>query len=70
LSVPGLLYTFQASLNPWESGVVAEELQNGAICWLGNVLNVLIALGVSEDGHREIISACEGGKEDTAATAN
>lgn len=29
--------TFQASLNPWESGVVAEELQNGAICWLRNL---------------------------------
>jgi len=24
-------------LNPWESGVIAEELQNGAICWLRNL---------------------------------
>lgn len=29
--------TFQTSLNPWESGVVAEELNNGAVCWLRNL---------------------------------
>ncbi|ABZ85433.1 type iii restriction enzyme, res subunit, putative [Heliomicrobium modesticaldum Ice1] len=28
---------FQATLNPWESGVVAEELNNGAVCWLRNL---------------------------------
>lgn len=28
---------FQTSLNPWESGVVQEELSNGAICWLRNL---------------------------------
>lgn len=25
------------SLNTWESGVIKEELQNGAVCWLRNV---------------------------------
>ncbi len=29
--------TFKTSLNPWESGVVKEELQNGAVCWLRNL---------------------------------
>jgi len=29
--------TFQTSLNPWESGVVSEELRNGAVCWLRNL---------------------------------
>ncbi|WP_391203251.1 DEAD/DEAH box helicase [Psychrobacillus sp. L4] len=29
--------TFQTSLNSWESGVIAEELQNGAVCWLRNL---------------------------------
>ncbi|MEK4359934.1 DEAD/DEAH box helicase family protein [Paenibacillus sp. FSL M7-1455] len=29
--------TFQTSLNPWESGVIAEELKNGAVCWLRNL---------------------------------
>jgi Transposase and inactivated derivatives len=35
--------------------------------WGGSIENVavLVALGVSEDGSREIIGACEGGKEDT-----
>lgn len=28
---------FQTSLNPWESGVVEEELNNGAVCWLRNL---------------------------------
>lgn len=29
--------TFQTSLNKWESGVIDEELKNGAICWLRNL---------------------------------
>ncbi|WP_026673649.1 DEAD/DEAH box helicase [Alkalihalobacterium bogoriense] len=29
--------TFQTSLNPWERGVIAEELKNGAVCWLRNL---------------------------------
>jgi len=29
--------TFKTTLNPWESGVVKEELQNGAVCWLRNL---------------------------------
>ena len=29
--------TFQTSLNQWESGVITEELNNGAICWLRNL---------------------------------
>lgn len=29
--------TFETSLNPWESGVVTEELNNGAVCWLRNL---------------------------------
>ncbi|MED3844479.1 type III deoxyribonuclease, partial [Geobacillus stearothermophilus] len=29
--------TFQASLNPWEKGVIEEELKNGAVCWLRNL---------------------------------
>ena len=29
--------TFQTSLNPWERGVVEEELNNGAVCWLRNL---------------------------------
>lgn len=35
--------------------------------WGGSIENVavLVALGVNEDGNREIIGACEGGKEDT-----
>lgn len=28
---------FHTSLNTWESGVVEEELQNGAVCWLRNL---------------------------------
>ena len=28
---------FRAALNPWESGVVKEELHNGIICWLRNI---------------------------------
>ena len=28
---------FKAVLNPWESGIVDEELANGAVCWLRNV---------------------------------
>lgn len=28
---------FQASLNSWECGIIAEELNNGAVCWLRNV---------------------------------
>lgn len=35
--------------------------------WGGSIENVavLVALGVNEEGNREIIGACEGGKEDT-----
>lgn len=29
--------TFEISLNPWESGVVTEKLNNGAVCWLRNL---------------------------------
>ena len=29
--------TFLTILNAWESGVVEEELQNGAVCWLRNI---------------------------------
>lgn len=29
--------TFKTALNPWESGVVTEELKNGAVCWLRNL---------------------------------
>lgn len=29
--------TFQTSLNQWESGVISEELKNGAVCWLRNL---------------------------------
>lgn len=29
--------TFQTSLNAWEIGVIAEELKNGAVCWLRNL---------------------------------
>lgn len=29
--------TFETSLNPWESGVVTEELNNDAVCWLRNL---------------------------------
>jgi type III restriction enzyme len=29
--------TFQTSLNRWESGVIEEELKNGAVCWLRNL---------------------------------
>lgn len=29
--------SFQTSLNSWESGVVTEELNNGAVCWLRNL---------------------------------
>ena len=29
--------SFVANLNPWESGVVHEELNNGAVCWLRNL---------------------------------
>ncbi|MCC5910212.1 MAG: DEAD/DEAH box helicase family protein [Clostridiaceae bacterium] len=28
---------FHTSLNPWEKGVVEEELENGAVCWLRNL---------------------------------
>lgn len=28
---------FQTSLNSWESGVIVEELNNGAVCWLRNL---------------------------------
>lgn len=28
---------FQTSLNSWESGVIVEELKNGAVCWLRNL---------------------------------
>lgn len=40
--------------------------------WGGTIENVavLVALGVSADGHREIIGACEGGKEDTESWRN
>ena len=29
--------TFQTTLNKWESGLLDEELKNGAICWLRNL---------------------------------
>lgn len=29
--------TFKASLNPWESGIIKEELQKGAVAWLRNL---------------------------------
>ncbi len=29
--------SFKAVLNPWETGLVEEELANGAVCWLRNV---------------------------------
>lgn len=29
--------TFKTSMNPWESGVVEEELKNGAAAWLRNL---------------------------------
>lgn len=29
--------SFATNLNPWESGVVHEELDNGAVCWLRNL---------------------------------
>ena len=40
--------------------------------WGGSIENVavLVALGVNEDGNREIIGACEGGKEDTESWLN
>lgn len=38
--------TFKATLNPWETGVVKEELANGAICWLRNVDRKQWALGI------------------------
>lgn len=40
--------------------------------WGGSIENVavLVALGINEDGNREIIGACEGGKEDTESWLN
>ena len=38
--------TFKATLNPWETGVVKEELANGAVCWLRNVDRKQWALGI------------------------
>ena len=38
--------TFTATLNPWETGVVKEELVNGAVCWLRNVDRKQWALGI------------------------
>ncbi|WP_235827359.1 hypothetical protein [Acetivibrio saccincola] len=29
--------TFETSLNTWEIGVITEELNNGAVCWLRNL---------------------------------
>ncbi len=29
--------TFQTSLNKWENGLIMEELNNGAVCWLRNL---------------------------------
>ncbi|MGI6746610.1 MAG: hypothetical protein ACOX45_10920 [Acutalibacteraceae bacterium] len=29
--------TFKTTLNPWEHGVVVEELRNDAVCWLRNL---------------------------------
>ena len=37
---------FRANLNPWETGVVKEELANGAVCWLRNVDRKQWALGI------------------------
>ena len=28
---------FNATLNPWEAGLLAEELKNGAVCWFRNL---------------------------------
>ena len=38
--------TFSASLNPWETGVVKEELENGAVCWLRNLDRKPWSLGI------------------------
>jgi transposase-like protein len=37
-------------------------------CWAGEVRNVsiLVAIGVDQDGYREVLGACEGAKEDKA----
>jgi type III restriction enzyme len=29
--------SFKTNLNPWEKGVLIEELNNGAVCWLRNL---------------------------------
>ena len=38
-------------------------------CWGGEVSNVavLMAIGVNQDGHREVLAVCEGSKEDKAS---
>lgn len=38
--------TFRTTLNPWESGVVKEELDNGAVCWLRNLDRKQWSLGI------------------------
>ena len=37
---------FRATLTAWESGVVKEELKNGAVCWLRNLDRKQWALGI------------------------
>lgn len=41
-------------------------------CWAGEVKNVaiLIAIGVNEEGFREVLGVCEGAKEDAASWRN
>lgn len=38
--------SFRATLNPWETGVVKEELANGAVCWLRNLDRKQWSLGI------------------------
>ena len=38
--------TFKASLNPWEAGVVKEELEGEAVCWLRNLDRKSWSLGI------------------------
>lgn len=38
--------SFRTSLNPWETGVVQEELYNGAVCWLRNLDRKQWSLGI------------------------
>lgn len=38
--------TFKVSLNPWEAGVVKEELDGDAVCWLRNLDRKSWSLGI------------------------